>query len=310
MGIYYVSGVPFGDELYHYRTKGSKNGVSTTPGYKAVGELAKNSGMKRDKHIYEDINNLFDSTTKITTYVGGSSVKKDKNGGLSRKSAYSSNPSTTYIHKKGTLSRGYENAKKGVSTVGEYLTGSKSYDRLVAANQKERASRGVSKEARALESKMKEARYSAAYSKAMANNYRINSKNRGLLDFSGRAADKRRADSWEQEAIRDSSNYNRAVTDYMIQRKKDYDQWLVDDQNRRAAQKAFDNTVPGGALERAASTAVKDIKQTAINAGVTVTKAAIDASNAVGKAAKDVGVWGSQQFEKGKRLLSGLFGKR
>ena len=40
MRCYYVSGIPFGDELYHYRTKGSKNGVSTTPGYKAVGELA------------------------------------------------------------------------------------------------------------------------------------------------------------------------------------------------------------------------------------------------------------------------------
>ena len=40
MGIYYISGIPFGDELYHYRTKGSKNGVSTTPGYKAIGQLA------------------------------------------------------------------------------------------------------------------------------------------------------------------------------------------------------------------------------------------------------------------------------
>ena len=48
MGIYYVSGIPFGDELYHYRTKGSKNGVSTTPGYKAVGELAKKTEDARN----------------------------------------------------------------------------------------------------------------------------------------------------------------------------------------------------------------------------------------------------------------------
>lgn len=61
MSTYYVSGVPFGDELYHHRTKGSKNGVSTTPGYKAVGKLAEKA---------EDVRN---TVQNVSSAIAGSS---------------------------------------------------------------------------------------------------------------------------------------------------------------------------------------------------------------------------------------------
>lgn len=43
MKSYYLGNIPFNSEdaISHGRTKGSKNGISTTPGYKAIGQLAK-----------------------------------------------------------------------------------------------------------------------------------------------------------------------------------------------------------------------------------------------------------------------------
>ena len=43
MKTYYLGNIPFNgeDSIAHGRTKGSRNGISTTPGYKAIGELAK-----------------------------------------------------------------------------------------------------------------------------------------------------------------------------------------------------------------------------------------------------------------------------
>ena len=53
MATYYIGSMPVGDSLMHYRTKGSRNGVSTTSGYRAIGQLAVGRRLPDGTYVYD-----------------------------------------------------------------------------------------------------------------------------------------------------------------------------------------------------------------------------------------------------------------
>ena len=74
MGIYYVSGIPFGDELYHHGIKGQKWGVRrfqnpdgslTAEGRKRLEEYVPKE-KELDKY-YKDLHKAYDSSSELKT---------------------------------------------------------------------------------------------------------------------------------------------------------------------------------------------------------------------------------------------------
>lgn len=69
-----------GGELYHYRTKGSKNGVSNTAGYKAIGSIAKGK-LINGKWVYDTVNNaktaLNNTANKVGEFVTGNKARQN-----------------------------------------------------------------------------------------------------------------------------------------------------------------------------------------------------------------------------------------
>jgi hypothetical protein len=71
MAVYYIGAMAVGDNaLMHYRTKGSRNGVSTTQGYRAIGERAKGR-LVNGRYVYD-----YDQTPayRSPSYKMGSAV--------------------------------------------------------------------------------------------------------------------------------------------------------------------------------------------------------------------------------------------
>lgn len=63
-----------GGELYHFRTKGSKNGVSNTPGYRAVGKKALGFLNSAGQYVY---NNASKAAGAAKEFVTGNKAKRE-----------------------------------------------------------------------------------------------------------------------------------------------------------------------------------------------------------------------------------------
>lgn len=282
MGIYYVSGVPFGDELYHYRTKGSKNGVSTTPGYKAIGQLvdATRDTVNRVRYLRDRAPELVKAVT----------TKDSKNH---------------FIVKPETISDLYtgEHHKRAAENDRRHIT---EQFRKTAKDLEEESYNGGSKQMGELVRKYGDATariYGSERDWSMPGikNLREDA-NWNLQQYENAPRQKinRAVDSGKQWIEQTVKSTGKGVSKAYDDASKWVDQASKD--VGEAATKAYNDA------SKWAGNAVKDVGNTASKAGKAIESGAKSAVNAGKKAAKDIGDWGGNQIKKGKKFLKSIFG--
>lgn len=85
----YIGAIPYGpgrDSLMHYRTKGSRNGISNTPGYRPIGEKAKGK-LIDGRYYYEDENPVGPRANGGRISIGGNAAKRISENRMRRETA-------------------------------------------------------------------------------------------------------------------------------------------------------------------------------------------------------------------------------
>lgn len=137
MNTYYVAGLPFSDQnaLSHGRTKGSRNGYSTTPGYVPIGQKAGTSQKSYTSTSKSSPFKTYSQGADFAASMMNMSTKrgKKKTGGKNRKKTEVKNMITYDPHRKKIVERAskkIKNYKKKQSTVGTAFA-SESHDNMV-----------------------------------------------------------------------------------------------------------------------------------------------------------------------------------
>lgn len=279
-----------GGELYHYRTKGSKNGVSNTPGYRAIGKKAIGFLNSAGQYVYNNASKAAGSAGNWLSDRG-----RDVSKVASSAKKYASN----------AVSNIGSSAKKAA----KYVTGgSKARDKVDETKFRLDVAKtygGSTKTALASSHNQRK----AANSRKTANNYEKSYANRSILDFRGqnsdakgaikeknnakkyqKAADENKAlnNQIKREQVADArANYNKAIKEYnntlegkvfnAANKAKKSASKALNDAGKKA-KKVWDFTKPGGTLDKTAF-------DTAKKAGESVSKFASDSFNSAKKSA-------------------------
>lgn len=159
------------DSLMHYRTVGSKNGVSTTPGYKAVGEKAKGLLNAAGRYIYSTaktvgdrlsgVKNDYDLARKKTLSTGKNVITTTKYKGQYVRDDVLPIRKEVDAHEQRRTGYNNANVNKSIQNINAEKA-------RVAAAVKKSASGTVAGAKYAVEAKKADERHAAALKKSLA----------------------------------------------------------------------------------------------------------------------------------------------
>lgn len=317
MKTYYVGNIPFNgeDSISHGRTKGSKNGISHTPGYVAIGELAgkvstaarsvgsKVSGAARS--VGRTAKKTYSSGKEFIT---GSNARKALKKANNMTNAYPQhwNQSINGLREIGRSSR-----EKAASNRAEANRYSQSANKFASSAARNRNTVKVLGNPNAIDMAG-----NSGYRPGVASNASRRAERDELMaeKMRGKASGANRA------ADRHESNATDAYNNAAYLEKQRNQKQLAKNRATAAAQRAYDKTLPGKIekaktkLGSAASKKMSEVSAWASTTSGKAKEAARKAKTAVRSAGSTaiskISTGASSTAGKVKSFVSGLFGKK
>lgn len=259
-----------GGELYHFRTKGSKNGVSNTPGYRAIGKKAIGFLNSAGQYVYNN-------ASKAAGSAGNWLSDRGKQVSKAATNAYNSVSGKNYRDTRAKQSYHAYRKNWASSDLSDRLSGYQQNERAKEASSANKKAKRLSDESSRYTQAVRSNRITANESKALGREdaQRVGSR---MNANAGRAATaKKNADDAMQES------YNRGAN---------YRDWVQKGANRmraHAGQEAKAKREADNSLYGKLDNATKGARNWLSNRGEDISRAANSAGNSISKTAKKAG---------------------
>lgn len=259
-----------GGELYHFRTKGSKNGVSNTPGYRAVGKKAVGFLNAAGQYVYNN-------AAKAAGSAGNWLSDRGKQVSKAATNAYNSVSGKNYRDARAKQSYHAYRKNWASDDLGDPISGYQQNERAKRATSANKKAKNLSAESSKYVQAVRSNRITANESKALGREdaQRVGSR---MNANAGRAATaKKNADNAMQKA------YNRGA---------EYRDWVQKGANRmraHAGQEAKAKREADNSLYGKLDNATKGARNWLSNKGEDISRAANSAGNSISKTAKKAG---------------------